>query len=242
MRRLLVPIMLTFLVLVLVLVIAVAVFSAVTDSKTRVQSLSAVASSVSAMVAAIVALWVAWREFDNRERARLESAQNEITRRRRTAALLGGHIISWADRKDMMDLLDELSHIQPKSFIEDYLKLAVIAKSSPKRRGEPDPPIYWLAEIISVAKATRLAAFESLTGIPNVWSMLAKGEWKGDLPGIDFDYFAVMDTIWANFEMKSRKLRRSFLTLQNFRKGEGDLVQILVSVLIDEVTDLRDSV
>jgi len=241
MSRKLAPAFLTFLVLVLCAVIALAVTGAIMDPKNRVQNLSAIASSTSAMVAAVVALWVAWREYDNRERTRRESEQKEYNARKRIAALLAGNIMAWCDRKDIQDLLSDLAKIESKDSIEGYVKLAVIAKKSPQRADEPDAT-FWLPEIAYIARAIRLDAFDRLSSIPNVWSVQFRREREGDLRGMDPDFFAAMDTIWTNLEMSAQKLSRSFATLAKIRKDEPDFFQLLVSVVFDEGAELKRNV
>jgi hypothetical protein len=239
---------LSFLVLALCVIIGVAVVGAYRNPQNRVQDLSAIASSISAMVAAVVALWVAWREYQNRERARMEAEEKrkeaeekEYTARKRIAALLAGNLIAWYERKDVQELLRDFASTKSKDSVESDLKLGVMASKSPKRAGEPDST-FWKPEITRVAAAIRLDAFERFTAIPNIWNVQSRSEREGGLRGIDSDFFATMDTIWTNLEISVQQLKGSFAKLMQIRKDESDSLEILSLAVVDEAAQLKDNI
>jgi hypothetical protein len=232
---------LVVLVTVPVVVMGISAVGAVWQPANRGQYLSAIAASTSALAAVIAALWIARREAENRDRSRKESAQNEFSARKKQAVIFGKSMTAWCDRKDVHDLLDDLSRTGSKEFIEAGLKSASAAITPAANLNDESTLDPWHAETSFIERALRRNVFQHLLAIPGPCNDF---QWESevDLVGVDSQFFRNLDTIWINLQQSVKQFDHSFLALRGVSNKELNFLRRLAFMISDEATALKTSV
>jgi len=237
-RKFVLPALIAFLCLVLFF----AAKSAISDQKTRVQSLSAIASSISAMIAVVVALWTELRDRERRSEERKEHEDKQSKTRKRVAALYSGEINAWLQRKDIEDVIADLHDIQNKDTLQAEFKFLVDERLKSFADSKESPEGLWDPQIQYVSAGLRLAAFQRMSAIPNIWHAQFRRDDVDLLEGSAPAYFIVMDTIWTNLNLKAQQLSVSVNVLKLFRKEEFDLMPMLVNAIAEDAVELREHI